>query len=297
MEYFKLNNGEKIPCLCFGPGMLTRGLKDSGNLIGKVCHKINYIKNVNIFYSAVLSAINLGYRFIDYSMAYGREDLIRKAIVESGVKREDFTLTIRISNKVQINSNVRDAFYRSLEKYGTDYIDLLMFHWPVTDKYIDTYCEMIKLQEEGLCRSIGVSNCHSHHIESIIKETGFVPAINQVEIHPLFTQKELINYCKAKDILLEAYTSLARMDERIVRLPKIQNLSKKYNKSITQIILRWHIQNGIVPVFRSFNKERQRENISIFDFRIEEDDMKIIDSININSRLRYDPDNCDFSIL
>lgn len=297
MDFFRLNNGREVPCLCFGPGMFTRGFKYPDSFLRKIQYRINYAIYARTFYNAVLSAINIGYRFIDYSAAYGREDLISKAMQESGISRENFVLTTRITNQAQFNGNVREVFYKSLEKYKVDYVDLLMFHWPVTDKYIDTYKEMILLQKEGLCKSIGVSNCHSHHLEKLIQETGITPAINQVEIHPLLTQKDLLIYCKKQNIQLEAYTPLARMDERMVRLPKMKSLSKKYNKSITQLVLRWHVQNGIIPVFRSFNAARQKENIEIFDFKIEEEDIKLIDSININSRLRYDPDNCDFTIL
>lgn len=172
-----------------------------------------------------------------------------------------------------------------------------MFHWPVTEKFVDTWKLMVELQQEGICKSLGISNCHQHHIELLLKETDVVPAINQVEIHPLFTQKSLISYCKEHNIVCEAYTPLARLDERLVRLPLLKELSLKYGKTLTQLILRWHIQNGVIPVFRSLNAKRQKENFNIFDFEISENDMKKIDAININSRLRYDPDNCDFTIL
>lgn len=297
MEYFKLNNGNTIPCICFGPGMMTRGMKVPQSILEKVRYKIKYKRAEFIFRAAIDSAINTGYRFIDYSATYGREDLICKSIKNSGVQRADFILTTRVSNKAQYNGSIKDEFYRSLERYDVDYIDLLMFHWPVTSRYVETWQQMIELYEEGLCKNLGVSNCHQHHIEQLIKETGVTPSINQVEIHPLFTQKPLIDFCNKQGILCEAYTPLARMDERFTRLPLMKELSLKYKKTFTQLILRWHIQNGVIPVFRSLNEGRQKENFNIFDFVISDDDMKKIDSININSRLRYDPDNCDFTIL
>lgn len=297
MIHFKLNNGDSVPSICFGPGMITRGMKVPRNIFEKVSNKIKYIKLEGVFQDAINSAIKTGFRFIDYSAAYGREDMIRKAIEQSGIERKEFTLTTRITNKAQFKGAIKEEFYRSLEKFGVDYIDLLMFHWPVTDKYIDTWEQMIELKQEGLCRILGVSNCNQHHIESIEKATNILPAINQVEIHPLFTQKELIDFSHKKGIILEAYTPLARLDERMTRLPKLKALTSKYNRTLTQLILRWHIQNGVIPVFRSLNPKRQVENYNIFDFEISNEDMKIIDSVNINSRLRYDPDNCDFTIL
>lgn len=297
MKNFLLNNGTEIPCICFGPGMFTRGLKFESSLLGKARNWYKYRKHEQNYYKAICSAIDAGYRFIDYSTVYGREDLIKKAIESSGVARSEFILTTRIPNSNQFASTVKEAVYRSLERFGTDYIDLLMFHWPVTDKYIDTWKQMIELQSEGICKNLGVANCHQHHIESLLKETGVCPVIDQVEIHPLFTQKELISFCREHGIVCEAYTPLARLDDRLTRLPMMKEISIRYGKTVAQIILRWHIQNGIIPVFRSLNAERQIANMDIFDFELSHDDMKKIDSVNINSRLRYDPDNCDFTIL
>lgn len=292
-----LNNGCQVPCICWGPGMLTRGMGIPKNFFQKVSYKFQYIRKEKSFLNAINSAIEVGYRFIDYSAAYGREDLIGKAIKESGLKRSEFVLTTRITNKAQFDGLVKENFYKSLERYGIDYVDILMFHWPVTDIYINTWKQMLELQQEGLCKILGVSNCNVHHLENLIKESGVVPSIDQVELHPLFSQKDLLAYASQKRITLEAYTPLARMDERLFRLPKLKRMSQKYHKSMVQLILRWHIQNGVIPVFRSLNKQRLLENREIFDFELSSEDMAVIDSVNINSRLRYDPDNCDFSIL
>lgn len=297
MDKVKLNNGIDVPALCFGPGIMCRGRKAPHNFIQRVNYYIGTRLLERRYYEGILSAIDNGLRFIDYSAAYGREDLISKAIIKSGIDRKEFVLTTRVTNRAQMNGKVREVFFQSLKRYGVDYIDVLMFHWPVTDKYVDTFREMIKLKEEGYVRTLAVANCHKHHLDRIIKETGVVPAINQVEIHPLFSQKTLISECKSMGITMEAYTPLARFDERMTRLPLLKNMAAKYNKSISQIILRWHYQNGVIPVFRSLNSSRQKENIDIFDFELTADDIKAIDGININSRLRYDPDNCDFSIL
>lgn len=297
MEYFILNNGNKVPALCFGPGIMNRGVKRHSNLLGRVLdlYKLHLIERK--YYAALLSAIDAGYRFIDYSATYGREDLIRRAIQKSGVSRTEFILTTRIPNKAQFSGDVEDVFKRSLDRLGVDKVDLLMFHWPVPDKYIDTWRKMIEFKEKGLCDNLGVANCHPHHINNLLKSTGVKPQINQIELHPLFSQKELLEYCKSLEIQVQAYTSLARMDDRLYRLPKLKQLAQKYGKSIPQIVLRWHIQNGVIPIFRSLNSKRLNSNIQIFDFELTDVDMQYIDSININSRLRFNPDNCDFSIL
>jgi diketogulonate reductase-like aldo/keto reductase len=294
MEYFILKNGNKLPKICFGPGIMTRKTILSPYKIVRMIQQMRIEKE---YCNSIKTCIESGVRFIDYSIAYGREDLVAKAIYESQIERKSFFLTTRVTNRDQERGKTRESVLRSLERLHSDYIDLLMFHWPVTDYFIDTWREIIRLHEEGICKNIGVANCHQHHIRKLVDDTGVMPDVNQIEIHPLFSQKDLVNYCQKQGIQLEAYTPLARMDERMTRLPKIHSLCEKYQKSISQIVLRWHIQNGIIPVFRSLNPNRQKEDLNIFDFELSKEDMSIIDSININSRLRYDPDNCDFSIL
>ena len=144
---------------------------------------------------------------------------------------------------------------------------------------------------------MGVANCHAHHLEKLFTLTEEKPLINQFEIHPLFTQKPLIAYCREHGIQPEAYTPIARFDDRLVRLPILNRIAEKYGKTFLQVVLRWHVQNGIVPVVRTLNPKHQKENLGIFDFSLTDEEMAQIDGININSRLRYDPDNCDFTIL
>jgi diketogulonate reductase-like aldo/keto reductase len=299
-----LNNNVKIPLIGNGPGILDYSAKYKSNdnaliyLINRVCRKLyKIVYSEKKYVEAISYSFRVGFTLLDFSAAYGNEQLIGKAIKRSGIERKDLFLTTRVSNRQQIEGDIREEFFRTLKKYGTDYVDLYMFHWPVTGVYLDTWRQMEQLYKEGYCRTIGVANCHRHHLEEIFKIAEVIPAINQIEIHPLFTQKPLIEYCKSKNIVLEAYTPIARFDDRLVRLPALKEIAKKYNKSIVQIILRWHIQNGIIPVVRSLNKSRQLENISVFDFELTNDEMRKIDGFNINSRLRYDPDNCDFSIL
>ena len=300
----RLSNGVEIPTIGNGPGGV--GYRANrynpsntrfGDLVNRICNRLYRMKSISSYVDAVSHSFRIGFTLLDFSAAYGNEKLIGEAIKRSGVERSDLFLTTRVSNIQQQKSDIREQFFNTLKVYGTEYVDLYMFHWPVTGLYLDTYKQMEQLYKEGHCRAIGVANCHQHHLEEIFNVADVVPHINQVEIHPLFTQKPLLNYCKSMNIAVEAYTPIARFDDRLVRLPALKAIAAKHSKTVVQVVLRWHIQNGIIPIVRSLNKGRQLENISIFDFELTDEEMMIIDGFNINSRLRYDSDNCDFSIL
>lgn len=294
---------KEIPPIGFGPGIAgySSKMKKQHHGVAKfyyrVINKVSYYRAKHHYVNAAANALNLGYRLIDYSSAYGDGVLLQKAIAKSGVSRDSLFITTRVSNRAQRDGKVREEFMNFLQNMNLDYVDLLQFHWPVAGLYLDTWREMEKLKDEGLVKHLGVANCHQHHLEEIFKICKHRPEVGQFEIHPLFTQKPLIKYYKNNGIVVEAYTPIARYDDRLVRLPLLKRLEKKYNKSFVQIILRWHIQNGVIPLVRSMSNEHQVENFSIFDFELTAEDVAAIDAININSRLRYDPDNCDFSIL
>lgn len=306
MNTFKFSEDSRIPQIGIGPGgvgyspKMNKKRKGLSLFTFKVVNKIG-IKRYLLkrkYVNAVAGALKMGYRLIDYSAAYGKgESLIAEAIKKSGVPRSELYMTTRVSNRAQRNHTVREEFLEGLRNLQLEYVDLLQFHWPVTDCYLDTWREMEKLYEEGYVKHLGVANCHPHHIEEILKICKYRPEVAQFEIHPLFTQKPLIAYYKQLGIQVEAYTPIARYDDRLVRLPLLRRLEEKYHKTFVQIILRWHIQNGVIPLVRSLSKEHQQENFDVFDFELAQEDMALIDGININSRLRYDPDNCDFSIL
>ncbi len=305
-SYIKLHDGYRIPAIGFGPGIYvsrTTYPRHPRSPYG-ICKRIynRYIgepSSRNLFIGAISKAIENGFRLIDYSETYGGYNYIREGIRQSGINRDELFLTTRVGNSQQIKGSgkIRESFLRGLDEMGIGYFNLLQFHWPVTDFYADTWLEMIKLRDEGLVKTLGVANCNIHHLEKLYKISGEWPVVNQFEVHPLFTQKPLIEFCRSKGITVEAYTPIARHDDRLVRLPLLRNIGKKYNKTLVQIVLRWHIQNGVIPVVRSLNPNHQRSNLEIFDFSLSDEEMKQIDGININSRLRYDPDNCDFSIL
>lgn len=299
-----LRSGITIPRIGFGPGIMGYSAKMQkkrntiSHFIWRVYNKLFLRpKQKRKFVRSISQAFRNGFTLLDYSNAYGNQDLIPIAIKKSTIPREKLFLTSRVSNSAQFNNTVREEFLETLKKWGVGYVDMLQFHWPVTGKYIETWKEMIRLKEEGYVKVLGVANCHQHHIEALEKATGIIPEVNQIEVHPLFTQKPLIAYCKSKGIVVEAYTPVGRYDDRLVRLPLLKKLENKYHKNFVQIILKWHVQNGVIPVVRALNPKHQIENIDIFDFELSKEDMNLLDGINIDSRLRYDPDNCDFTIL
>lgn len=296
-----LNNGLEIPVIGNGPGGL--GYNPHTGTAKRTLMKRAFNKFVtrpieeDKYENAVAHAFKIGFTLLDDSASYGNDRMIAKAIKLSGVPREKLFITSRVSNGQQFKGNIEEEFFSTLKKLDTTYLDLYMFHWPVTDKYLDTWKQMEKLYKEGYVKSIGVANCNIHHLKSIFTIAEIKPMVNQFEIHPLFTQKPLIKFCQDNNIIVEAYSSIARFDDRLMRLPKLKKIAEDHNKSPVQVILRWDIQNGVIPIIRSLNKARQSENINIFDFELSSEEMQIIDSFNINARIRYDPDNCDFTIL
>lgn len=305
MKTFVLSNGVKIPCIGTGPSSVERAVRWSrikwldkipwfGCRANNRLYRYYYRNACNKWVDVLSKSIKTGYRLIDYSSAYGDGSLIKHAIKKSGVKREDIFIITRATNNDQYNHSVRESFMRSLKNIGVDYIDLYMFHWPVTEHFVDTYKEIEKLYKEGLIKAIGICNCHQHHIEAIKKECDIMPMVNEFEVHPLFTQKPLVKYCQEHKIQVIAYTPLAKNDDRLRKNLILRGIAEKYHKTLQQIILRWDVQNGIIPIPYSFNDEHNRQNLDIFDFELTEEEIKAIDSININSRLRFDPDNLDF---
>lgn len=236
-------------------------------------------------------------RLFDTSGAYGfNEEILGSALKEVG-NRKNIKLISKVSNSAQRKGNIRKALEDSLRKLGIDYLDLYLIHWPQTGTFIDTYLQMEKLYEEGLIKGIGVCNFHRHHIEELMQKASIVPMVNQIELHPLFTQDSLVNYCYAKDIQIMAYSPIARMHDVLMKSKPIYDLSKKHNCSPVQIILRWHYQLNYIAIPRTTNITHFEEFLAITDFELETKEIAWINSLNDNIRLRYNPDNCDFTRL
>lgn len=300
MKTFKLYNGVEIPAIGIGPAGMPAVKGFAGrDIFSRVLRKFYAAPKVHRDYvSSVAAAIKSGYRLIDFAAIYGNGGYIADAIDMSGVSRKDVFLTGRISNKAQFAGPqaVESQIRMILDQYRTDYVDLLMFHWPVPECYEKTWEVICNAYEKGVARSIGVANCNRPHLERLMT-CGLKPMVNQFEVHPLFTQKQLVSYCQGLSIQVEAYTAIARFDSRLMGRPALKLIAQAHSKAPVQVVLRWHIQNGVLPVIRSLNPECQRQNIDIFDFELSKEEIAVIDGLNINSRLRHDPDNCDFTVL
>ncbi|MFF2910937.1 aldo/keto reductase [Paenibacillus sp. NPDC057934] len=240
---------------------------------------------------AVKSALEVGYRSIDTAAAYRNEEGVGRGIRESGVAREELFITTKLWNGDQGYESALQAFEESRRKLGLEVIDLYLIHWPVAGKYRDSWKALVHLQKEGLVKSIGVSNFQIHHLKDIIEDTGVVPAVNQVEFHPLLTQRELLKYSREQGIQLEAWSPLMQGN---LDLPLIQELATKYGKTPAQIVLRWDIQQGVITIPKSVHATRIQENAGIFDFTLGDEDVKALENLNQDSRFGPDPDNFNF---
>ncbi|MGE8722043.1 aldo/keto reductase [Leptospira terpstrae] len=236
---------------------------------------------------AVKSALSLGYRHIDTAAIYGNEADVGTAIKEAGVNRSDIFLVTKLWNADQGYDTALRAIDVSLKKLGTDYVDMYLIHFPVSGKRNDSWKALEKIKADGKAKSIGVSNFMVPHLEELLKETGTVPAMNQVEYHPFLQDTKLKDYCIQKGILLEAYSPLAHGQK--LEDPRITQLAKKYNKSNAQILIRWSLQAGHVVIPKSKNPDRIRENADVYDFVLSDSDMKEIFSWNENFRTCWDP--------
>lgn len=241
--------------------------------------------------SAIKSALRAGYRAIDTAAVYGNEDGVGQALRETDIPREEIFVTSKVWNADQGYDATLKAFDASLERLGLSYLDLYLIHWPVAGKYVETWRALTDLYKEGRVRAIGVSNFHVHHLKGILDTSDVVPAVNQVECHPLLNQKEIRDFCQMNNIVLEAWSPLMKGN---LNLPVLEELAKTYQKTPAQIVLRWHLQHGVVIIPKSVHDHRIKENAQIFDFSLSSADMDAIDALNEGKRFGPDPDNFDF---
>jgi len=240
---------------------------------------------------AVKTAVELGYRSIDTAAGYNNEEGVGQAIRECGVARDELFITTKVRNPDQGYESTLKAFEVSRRKLGLDYIDLYLIHWPVAGKYQETWKALIHLQKEGLIKSIGVSNFQIHHLKDIIEDTSVVPVVNQVEFHPLLTQRELLKYANEQGVQLEAWSPLMQGN---LDLPLLKELAGKYDKTPAQIVLRWDLQQGVITIPKSVHADRIKENAGFFDFTLSDEDVKAIEDLNRDHRFGPDPDNFNF---
>ncbi len=271
----KLNNGLEMPVIGLG---------------------VFQVEDGQVVIDSVKAAIRNGYRSIDTAAIYQNEEGvgqgIREALEENGLKREDLFITSKVWNADLGYQSTIDAFELSLKKLGLDYLDLYLIHWPVEGKYVESWKALETLYKNGKVKAIGMSNFQIHHLKEVMANAEIMPMINQVELHPMLSQAELREFLKENSIQVEAWAPL--MQGQLFENETLLQIAKKHNKSIAQVVLRWHLQNGVVIIPKSIKEHRIQENANIFDFELTEEDMNQINSLNQNHRVGPDPDNFDF---
>jgi 2,5-diketo-D-gluconate reductase A len=245
--------------------------------------------------TAVEAALSAGYRHIDTAAAYRNEDGVGRGIRNSGVDRREIYITTKLWNEDQGFDSTLRAFDRSLKQLGTDYIDLYLIHWPspCRNLYLESWKAFLRIKEEGRVRSIGVSNFNAEHLERIIGETGAVPVINQVELHPDFQQKALRAVHEKHDIRTESWSPLGQ--GHLLTHPVIGEIARRTGRTPAQVIIRWHMQNGLVVIPKSVTPSRIAENFQVFDFTLDEADLKALDALDANAnRIGPNPASATF---
>ena len=239
---------------------------------------------------AVTTALQEGYRLIDTAQGYQNEEGVGAALAASDVAREDVFVTTKLANRHQGYDTTMAAFDASMAKLGLDVLDLFLIHWPqpMFDQYVDTWRAFEKLQADGRIRSIGVSNFEIEHFERLAAETGVVPAVNQVELHPQFPQAELRAYHAEHGIVTESWGPIGQ-GKGLLEDEHIQGVAQAKGRTPAQVVLRWHLQLGLVVIPKSVTPSRIAENIALFDFELDDDDMAAIAQVDTGVRLGADP--------
>lgn len=280
MDNYVLSNGVAIPVIGFGTWKIPAD-DASAELVAE--------------------AIRCGYRHIDTAEMYDNEQMVGKAIRQSGIDRSKLFITSKLANSVRTYEETLKAAHESLEKLGTDYLDLFLIHWPAPKGFRDDYVNrnlgiwkaFEELYNDGKVRSIGVSNFLIHHLENLLPHVNVRPMVNQIELHPFNYDSKTIDYCRQQGMLIEAFSPLAR--GRIIGNELIKEVGEKYGKNVAQVCVRWILQKGALPLPKTTKKERLAENIDVFDFVLSEEDMNRIDSlIKEDGRIISHPDHANY---
>jgi len=265
----KLNSGASIPQLGFGvflvdPADTQRVVED---------------------------ALEVGYRHIDTATGYNNEKEVGAALRASGIPRDQIFLTTKLRNDHHKAGDVQGAFSRSLDALGLDYIDLYLIHWPMpaNERYVDTWHAFEGFAADGRAKSIGVSNFLIPHLEKLLSETDVVPAVNQVELHPIFQQRELRKFHAEHGIHTEAWGPLGQGKYELFTLPAIQDAAKAHDVQPAQVVLRWHLQTGNIVIPKLNHRARMAQNFDVFGFELSDDEMAAIDALDENRRVGGNP--------
>lgn len=277
-DCYTLSNGVKIPCIGFGTWKAADG---------------------EVAASSVKAAIESGYRHIDTAAGYDNEGSVGKGIKESGISREEIFVTSKVKNSERGYKTTLAAFDKTMTDLGLDYLDLYLIHWPASFSRfedweqinLDTWRAMTELHKAGKIRSIGVSNFMPHHLKALM-ETEVAPMVNQIEFHPGQMQPETVDFCKKNNILVEAWSPLG--SGRMLENPTLTEIAAKYGKSVAQLCVRWCLQNGTLPLPKSVTPSRIKENGEIFDFTLDDEDMRRINSMEYCGGSGHHPDKVNF---
>lgn len=270
MDYVSLNNGVKMPMEGFG---------------------VFQVPDPAVCEQAVLDAISSGYRLIDTAAAYGNEEAVGAAVKKCGVPREELFITTKLWVQDASYEGAKAAVGTSLKKLGLEYLDLYLVHQPMGD-YIGAYRAMEEMYKEGKLRAIGVCNCYPHVLADICETVEVIPAVNQVELHPFFQQENALALMREYKVTPEAWGPFAEGNHGIFTHPTLTEIGRKYGKSAAQVALRWNIQRGVAVIPKSTHKERMEQNIDIWDFALNDEDMRTITALDIgHSEIvnHYDP--------
>lgn len=239
----------------------------------------------------VKAALEAGYRSVDTAAIYDNESGVGQGIAQSGIARDELFVATKLWNTDHGHDAARQGFNDSLDRLGLEYVDLYLIHWPVpkNDRYVQAWEAMIQLRDEGRAKSIGVCNFNISHLQRLLDETGVLPVLNQIELHPRFQQAALREFHAEHDIITEAWSPLGQ--GLLWEDPTLQTLANKHGRTIAQIMLRWHIQLGNMVIPKSVTPARLRENMAIFDFALDDDDMAAIAGLDqADGRVGPDPE-------
>ena len=240
----------------------------------------------------VVQALDAGYRLIDTAAMYRNEEGVGAALAAADIPRKDIFVTTKLNNDAHGYDAALRAFELSRTKLGVEYVDLYLIHWPLPalDRYVETWKALIKLNQDGVARSIGVSNFQPEHLERITDETGVTPALNQIELHPYLTQPQLREYDTSHGIATEAWSPIAR-GGGLLKDPVITSLAEKYGKTPAQLVIRWHIDLGNVVIPKSVTPQRILENFEVLDFELDSEDVDALLALDRQGRTGAHPDD------